>query len=119
MAVAQDAARMSIEQTFRDWHHGWGLRPAAAPLASESAVCRMVGIVALAYRLQVELGVRFSQDERGKARRAQWTVTDRVSYFWCAQHVFQDPGADWTRWLAEQWEQLIVPDSTPGLPKVA
>ncbi len=118
-AVTQYAARMTIEQTFREWHHGWGLRQAAAPLESERAVCRMVGIVCLAYRLQVELGVRFSQDERGKARRAQWTVTDRVSYFWCAQHLFHDPGADWTAWLAEQWDHLIVPDSNLDLPQAA
>ena len=118
-AVAQYAARMPIEETFRDWHHGWGLRPAAAALPSEHAVCRMVAIVTLAYRLQVELGLRFSRDERGKARRAQWTVTDRVSYFWCAQHLFHDPGADWTAWLAEQWDHLIIPDSDCGLGQAA
>ena len=118
-AVAQYAARMPIEETFRDWHHGWGLRQAAAQLKSERAVSRMVGIVCLAYRLQVELGVRFSRDERGKARRAQWTVTDRVSYFWCAQHLFHDPGADWTGWLAEQWDRLIAPDPDLGLPRAA
>jgi hypothetical protein len=118
-AVAQYAARMPIEETFRDWHHGWGLRQAAARLTSEQAVCRMVGIVCLAYRLQVELGLRFSQDQRGKARRAQWTVTDRVSSFWCAQHLFHDPGADWSAWLAEQWDQLIAPESDIALGKAA
>jgi len=118
-AVAQYAARMPIEETFRDWHHGWGLRQAAAQLKSERAVSRMVGIVCLAYRLQVELGLRFSTDEQGKARRAQWTVTDRVSYFWCAQHLFHDPGADWTGWLAEQLDHLIAPDSDFGLPTAA
>ena len=118
-AVTQYAARMAIEETFRDWHHGWGLRQATAQLKSDQAVCRMVGIVSLAYRLCVELGVRFSQDERGKARRAQWTVTDRVSSFWCAQHLFQDPGADWSTWLAEQWEHLITPDSDVALEEAA
>jgi hypothetical protein len=118
-AVTQYAARMPIEETFRDWHHGWGLRAAAASLPTERAVCRMVGIVSVAYRLQVELGMRFSQDAQGKARRTQWTVTDRVSYFWCAQQLFHDPGADWTAWLAQQWEQLIAPDSHFDLTKAA
>jgi hypothetical protein len=108
-AVEQYAARMAIEQTFRDWHHGWGLRAVAAPLPTAEAVRRLVGIVCLAYRLQVELGLRFSQDGQGQRRRAQWTVTDRVSYFWCGQHVIHDPGADWSGWLAAQWDQLIAP----------
>ncbi len=80
-AVAEYAARMAIEQTFREWHHGWDLRETAALLTVETAVARMVEIVCLAYRLQVELGVRFSTDPCGQARRAQWTVTDRVSFF--------------------------------------
>jgi hypothetical protein len=84
-AVAQDAARLAIEQTFRDWHHGWGLREAASALTEEAAIARMVGIACLAYQLHVELGLRFSVDPRGQARRAQRTVTDRVSFFWCAQ----------------------------------
>jgi Transposase DDE domain len=108
-AVEQYAARMAIEQTFRDWHHGWGLRAVAASLPTAEAVRRLVGIVCLAYRLQVELGLRFSQDGQGQRRRAQWTVTDRVSYFWCGQHVIHDPGADWSGWLAAQWDQLIAP----------
>jgi hypothetical protein len=95
-AVEQHAARMAIEQTFRDWHHGWGLRAVAAPLPTAEAVRRLVGIACLTYRLQVELGLRFSQDGQGQRRRAQWTVTDRVSYFWCGQHVIHDPGADWS-----------------------
>lgn len=118
-AVAQYAARMAIEQTFRDWHHGWGLRDAAAALTEETAVARMVGIVCLAYRLQVELGVRFSQDARGQARRAQWTVTNRVSFFWCAQQLLTDPGADWSAWLAEQWDHLITPNTELALAEAA
>jgi hypothetical protein len=59
-AVEQYAVRMAIEQTFRAWHHGRGLRAVAAPLPTTEAVCRLVGIVCLAYRLQVELGLRFS-----------------------------------------------------------
>jgi hypothetical protein len=114
-AVEQYAARMAIEQTFRDWHHGWGLRAVAAPLPTAEAVRRLVGIVCLAYRLQVELGLRFSQDGQGQRRRAQWTVTDRVSYFWCGQHVLHDPGADWSGWLAAQWDQLIAPDGADPL----
>lgn len=110
-AVRQYAARMTIEETFRDWHHGWGLREAVAGLPTEAAVVRMVGIVCLAYRLQVELGIRFSTDPRGQARRAQWTVTDRVSPFWVAQQLLTDGGADWSAWLADQWDDLIAPDA--------
>ena len=112
-AVAQYAQRMAIEQTFRDWHHGWGLRDAAAALPTAPMVTRLVGIVSVAYPLQVALGVRFSRDPQGQARRAQWTVTDRVSYFWCAQHFFTDPGCDWTTWLAAQWTDLSVPAVQP------
>lgn len=111
-AVGEYAARMTIEQTFRDWHHGWGMRETAAGLTEETAVARLVGIISLAYHLQVALGVRFSLDPKGQERRLQWTVTDRVSYFWCAQHLFTDPGKDWCSWLAQQWDQLI-PNQPP------
>ena len=107
--MAQYAARMSIEQTFRDWHHGWGVRDAAAALPTAQAAERLVGIVCLAYQLQLELGSRFAADDGGQARRAQWTVTDRVSTFWCAQHLLHDPGADWSWWLAQQWDDLARP----------
>lgn len=111
-AVAEYATRMAIEETFRDWHHGWGLREAAAGLREEAAVCRMVGIVSLAYCLQVELGWRLSQDAVGRKRRTQWTATDRVSLFWCGQHLADDPGYDWTDWLSAQWDLLIMPDDS-------
>ncbi len=117
--VAQYAARMAIEQTFRDWHHGWGLREAAATLTEETAVVRMVGIVSLAYWLHVELGVRFSADPQGQMRRAQWTVTDRVSFVWCAQQLLTDAGADWSTWLAEQWDHLVTPDTEITLAEAA
>jgi hypothetical protein len=109
-AVAEYAARMAVEETFRDWHHGWGLREAAAGLTVEAAVSRMVGIASLAYWLQVELGWRLSQDIIGRKRRVQWTATDRVSLFWSGQRIFDDPGYDWTDWLSGQWKHLIVPD---------
>jgi hypothetical protein len=111
-AVAQYAQRMAIEETFRDWHHGWGLRAAAAALPTVTMVTRLVGLVSVADQLHVALGVRLSRDPRGQIRRAQWTVTDRVSYFWCAQHLFTDAGCDWTAWLADQWEHLGVPPET-------
>jgi hypothetical protein len=118
-AVAQYAARMAIEQTFRDWHHGWGLRAVAAALPSAAAVARVVGMVSLAYRLQVELGLRFSGDADGQRRRGQWTVSDRISYFWCGQQLLQDPGADWSLWLAAQWEHLVTPGTADPLAAVA
>jgi len=52
------------------------------------------------------LGQRVSVDPIGQQRRAQWTVTDRVSWFWCGQRLFADPGYDWSGWLAQQWESV-------------
>jgi hypothetical protein len=108
-AVRQYALRMTIEETFRDWHHGWGVRTALIGLTSEAEVVRMVGLISLAYGLQVELGWLLSQSALGQWRRAQWTVTNRVSLFWCGQQLFQDGGYDWRDWLKAQWAQLIVP----------
>jgi hypothetical protein len=113
-AVRQYALRMTIEETFRDWHHGWSVRTALIGLTSEAEVVRMVGLVSLAYGLQVELGWRLSQSTLGQRRRAQWTVTNRVSLFWCGQQLFQDGGYDWRDWLAAQWTQLIRPEPAPA-----
>ena len=56
-------------------------------------------------------------DLGGQRRRAQWTVTDRVSWFWCGQRLFDDPGYDWSGWLAQQWESLVeLVAATPGQP---
>jgi hypothetical protein len=105
-AVAEYAQRMPIEETFRDWHSGWGVRAAVVDLPTAAMVNRLIGIVCLTYNLQMHLGQRVSVDPRGQQRRAQWTVTDRVSWFWCGQRLFDDPGHDWSGWLAQQWESL-------------
>ena len=63
----------------------------------------------LAYTLQMHLGQRVSTDPLGQQRRAQWTVTDRVSWFWCGQRLFDDPGYDWRNWLVQQWAYLGCP----------
>ena len=105
-AVTAYAGRMSIEETYRDWHTGWGVRAAAAALPVEAMVERLIGVVCLTYLLQMQLGQRLSVDPLGQRRRAQWTVTDRVSWFWCGQHLFHDPGYDWTTWLDQQWATL-------------
>ena len=52
---------------------------------------------------------RVSVDPTGQQRRKQWTVTDRVSWFWCAQRLVDDPGYEWSGWLAQQWESLGQP----------
>ena len=57
----------------------------------------------------MHLGQRVSTDPGGQRRRAQWTVTDRVSWFWCGQRLCDDPGYDWTAWLGQQWESLEGP----------
>ena len=75
-------------------------------LSTEAMVGRLIGVVCLTYALQMHLGQRVSVDSRGQQRRVQWTVTDRVSWFWCGQRLFDDPGYDWSGWLAQQWKSL-------------
>jgi hypothetical protein len=108
-AVAEYAQRMSIEETFRDWHSGWGVRAAVVDLPTETMVDRLIVVVCLTYSLQMRLGQRLSADSLGQQRRAQWTVTDRVSWFWCGQRLFNDPGYDWCAWLTAQWGALTIP----------
>ena len=125
-AVTEYAQRMPIEETFRDWHSGWGVRAAVVGLPTEAMVDRLIGVVCVTYSLQMQVGQRFSADPLGQQRRKQWTVTDRVSWFWCGQHLVNDPGYDWSVWLAAQWEALVLPQvsvvSEPEpvpIPKVA
>ena len=106
-ATVEYAGRMSIEETYRDWHHHWAVRAAVIDLPTEAMVARLIGVVCLAYTVQMSLGQRVSMDLGGQQRRAQWTVTDRVSWFWCGQRLFDDPGYDWSGWLAQQWESLV------------
>jgi hypothetical protein len=105
-AVGEYAGRMSIEETYRDWHHHWAVRTAVVGLPTEAMVARLIGVVCLAYTVQMHLGQRVSVDPSSQQRRAQWTVTDRVSWFWCGQRLFDDPGYEWSGWLAQQWESL-------------
>jgi hypothetical protein len=76
-------------------------------------VDRLSGVVCLTYSLQMSLGQRLRADPLGPRRRTQWTVTDRVSWFWGGQRLFNDPGCDWRTWLAVQWSILI--DSVPSV----
>jgi hypothetical protein len=108
-AVRAYAGRMSIEETYRDWHHHWAVRAAVVDLPTEAMVTRLIGGVCLAYTLQMHLGQRVSTDPLGQQRRARWTVTDRVSWFWCGQRLFDDPGYDWRNWLVQQWACLGCP----------
>ena len=80
-AVAEYAQRMSIEETFRDWHSGWGVRAAVVALPTAAMVDWLIGMVCLTYNLQMHGGQRVSTDPVGQQRRVQWTVTDRVSWF--------------------------------------
>jgi hypothetical protein len=108
-AVAEYAGRMSIEETYRDWHHHWAVRTAVVDLPTAAMVARLIGVVCLAYTVQMQLGQRVSIDPVSQRRRAQWTVTDRVSWFWCGQRLFDDPGYDWGAWLTVQWPVLLAP----------
>lgn len=116
-AVAEYAGRMSIEETFRDWHHHWDVRAAVVELPTEAMVARLIGVVCLAYSLQLQVGQRLSADPVGQRRRAQWTVTDRVSWFWCGHQLFSDRGYAWSGWLAQQWaslgHRLTIAPATP------
>lgn len=105
-AVREYACRMSIEETFRDWHHHWAVRAATIALPTEARVTRLIGIVCLAYTLQMLVGYQVSHTPDTQHRRAQWTVTGRISWFWCGQRVFTDPGYDWSPWLTQQWGRL-------------
>jgi len=105
-AVREYAGRMAIEETYRDWHHHWAVRTATVPLPTEAMVTRLIGIVCLAYTLQMLVGYQVSHTPDVQRRRAQWTVTGRISWFWCGQRVFTDPGYDWSAWLAQQWVSL-------------
>jgi hypothetical protein len=111
-AVAEYAQRMPIEETFRDWHSGWGVRVAVVDLPTEAMVDRLIGVVCVTYSLQMQVGQRFSADPLGQQRRKQWTVTDRVSWFWCGQQLLNDPGCDWSVWLATQWQALTIPQAS-------
>ena len=115
-AVAEYAGRMSVEETYRDWHHHWAVRAAVVGLPTEAMVARLIGVVCLAYTVQMHLGQRVSRDPRSQQRRAQWTVTDRISWFWCGQRLFTDPGYDWSSWLTQQWESLGQLVSTAPAP---
>jgi len=107
-AVAEYAGRMSIEETYRDWHHHWAVRTAVVDLPTEAMVARLIGVVCLAYTVQMQLGQRVSIDPVSQRRRTQWTVTDRVSWFWSGQRLFDDPGYDWGAWLTRQWPVLLT-----------
>jgi len=72
-------------------------------------VARLIGVVCLAYTVQRHLGQRVSPAPVGQQRGAQWTVSDRVSWFWCGQRLCGDPGYDWSGWVAQQWESLGLP----------
>jgi hypothetical protein len=118
-AVIEYAGRMSIEETYRDWHHHWAVRAAVVGLPTETMVARLIGVVCLAYTVQMHLGQRLSVDPLGQPRRTQWTVTSRISWFWCGQQLFTDPGYDWSGWLAQQWESLRQLVTTAPAPPVS
>ena len=116
-AVAESAQRMSIAETFRDWHNGWSVRAAVVELPTAALVDRLIGVVCLTSNLQMHLGQRVSTDAVGQQRRAQWTVTDRVSWFWGGQRLFDDPGYEWSGWLAQQGDSLGQSvTAAPGTP---
>jgi hypothetical protein len=115
-AVGEYAGRRSIEETYRDWHHHWAVRSATVALPTEAMVARLIGVVCVAYTLQMHLGQRVLTAPDTQPRRAQWTVTERVSWFWCGQRLFTDLGYDWSAWLAQQWASLDRSEAVPASP---
>jgi hypothetical protein len=100
---------MSSEETYRDGHHHGAVRAAVVDVPTEAMVTRLLGVVCLAYTVQMSLGQRVSTDPVGQQRRAQGTVTDRGSWFWCGQRLCADPGYEWRSWLGRQWASLGQP----------
>jgi hypothetical protein len=108
-AGAASAGRLSIEETYRDGQHHWAVRAAVVAMPTAAMVARLMGSVCLADTVQRHVGQRVSADPVGQRRRAPWTVTDRLSWFWCGQRLFDDPGYDWTDWLDQQGKSLEWP----------
>jgi hypothetical protein len=117
-AVVAYAGRMSIEETSRDWHHYWAVRAAVVSLPTEAMVGRLIGVVCLASTVQMPLGQRVGVDPMSQQRRAPWTVTDRISWFWRGHQLCTDPGYDWRGWLAQQWGSLRQLGTTAPAPPV-
>jgi hypothetical protein len=46
-AVAEYAQRRPLEETFRDWHSGWGVRAALVDLPTAAMVDRLSGVVCI------------------------------------------------------------------------
>jgi hypothetical protein len=116
-ATAESAGRMSIEATSRDWQHHWAVRAAVIALPPEARGARLIGGVCCASTVQMALGQRGRMDLGGQQRRAQGTVTDRVSWFWGGQRLFDAPGDAWSGWLAQQGESLVeLGAATPAPP---
>ena len=125
--MTEYAGRMSIEETFRDWHHHWAVRAAVVDLPTEAMVARLIGVVCVAYTLQMHLGQRVSADPIGQQWRTKFTVNYSISLFWFFHQLFDDRGYDWSGWLAQQWEHLgwpvaaapATPVSEPALAEAA
>ena len=105
---------MASEEPFRDWPHPWAGRAAPVSLPTAARVTRLMGIAGIAYSLPMLVGSQVSCPPTAQRRRAQWTVTGRISWFWCGQHVFTDPGYDWSTWLTQPWVSLEL-QSPPTL----
>ncbi len=70
-AVREYACRMAIEETYRDWHHHWAVRAATVALPTEAMVTRLIGIVCLAFTLQMLVGYHVSRTPDAQRRRGQ------------------------------------------------
>jgi hypothetical protein len=110
---------MAIEEPSRDWQHHGAVRTAVVGLPTEAMVVRLIGGVCWASTVQRHLGQRVSGDPMSQQRRAQWTVTDRLSWLWCGPRLCDDPGDDWSGWLAQQWESLGQRVTTAPAPPVS
>lgn len=100
---------MSIEEPYRAWHHHWTVCVAVVGWPTEAMVARLMGMVGLADTVQMPLGQRVSPAPVGQQRRAPWTGSDRVRWFWGGQRLWSDSGDAGSCWLGQQWERLRLP----------
>jgi hypothetical protein len=100
LAVEYYSRRFHTEGTYRDCK-SWDLEAVAARATSRNHLDGLVGLAALAYLVQVALGMEAGRasDTQARARQSQWSTTDRLSLFWRGRQVLHDRAFDWRPWL--------------------
>jgi hypothetical protein len=87
---------MASAETYRDGPHHGAVRTAVVGLPTAAMVGRLSGGVCCASTMQRHLGQRVGVAPMSQQRRSQWTVTERISWFWCFHQLCTDPGYAWS-----------------------